>query len=94
MAQQVDAALAELLASLEEQNISLEVSKVPNKALLFEIRLPDRSGLQKHQQMVMGNQHLQGQETFANQLLFPAQAQGQALGSTAERRQLQQQMLG
>ena len=34
--------LAEILASLEEQNVQLEVRKVPDKTLMFEIRMPER----------------------------------------------------
>ena len=35
--------LSEILASLEEQNIYLEVRKVPDKTLIYEIRMPDKS---------------------------------------------------
>ena len=42
MTQQVEAALTEVLASLEEQNVQLEIRKVPDKTLIYEIRLPDK----------------------------------------------------
>ena len=34
--------LTEVLANLEEQNIQLEVRKVPDKSLMYELRMPEK----------------------------------------------------
>ena len=38
----VEFALQELLTKLSEQNINLEVRKVPDKELIYEIKMPEK----------------------------------------------------
>ena len=42
MAMDVEFALQELLAKLAEQNIKLEIRKVPDKELIYEIKMPEK----------------------------------------------------
>ena len=42
MAMDVEFALQELLAKLTEHNIFIEVRKVPDKELIYEIKMPEK----------------------------------------------------
>lgn len=39
----VEFALQELLAKLSEQNIKIEIRKVPDRELIYEIKMPEKA---------------------------------------------------